>query len=460
MKTKIALIGRPNVGKSALFNRIVGKRFSIVDEMEGVTRDRLYGEGDFFGRPFQIIDTGGLDLSLELAFAEEVKQQAEIAIEEADSLILVVDGKIGITSLDETVARILKKTKKPLCLAVNKIDSEHQENLLAPFYKLGIQKVIPVSALQGHQIVELLETALTPCEEKKEEEEEAFGIKVALIGRPNGGKSTFLNAILNEERAVVSPIPGTTRDQIDAKVSYEGEAFTLIDTAGIRRKKAEHEVVDKFAAIRTERAIERADVCLLMLDSKTGFSHQDKRIMSQIEKAGKGCVLFFNKWDLIKDVRMEHCYKSLEIEASFIRHCPTIFGSAQTGRHLKEVFKAVQTVYHDRKQRISTGKLNQFLEKAMQRRHPPMIQGKRLRVYYLAQVTTEPPRFVFFVNDPKRMSETYKKYLINQFRETYRFSGTPLLFSLRGKKKQERSKARPSPTQPAQELIFETSSQS
>ncbi|CCB89895.1 ribosome biogenesis GTPase Der [Simkania negevensis] len=441
MKTKIALIGRPNVGKSALFNRIIGKRISIVDEMEGVTRDRLYGEGDFFGRPFEIIDTGGMDPTGEVAFAEEVRRQAEIAIEEADSLILVVDAIIGVTTLDEEVARVLKRTTKPLCLAVNKIDGEHQEPLLAPFYGLGIQEVIPVSAVQGRNVVELLEKALAPCPELEEEEDSAAGIKVALIGRPNVGKSTMINKLLNESRCVVSPIPGTTRDNIDVEVTFEGETFTFIDTAGIRRKKSEHDVVDKFAAIRTERAIERADVCLLMLDAQEGLSHQDKRIMNQIENAGKGCLLFFNKWDLIKGVRMEHCYKSLEIEASFIQYCPMIFGSAKTGRHLDQIFSELRNVYHDMHQRISTGKLNQFLEKAMQRRHPPMIQGKRLRVYYMAQVTTAPPRFIFFVNDPKRMNDAYKKYLINQFRDAYRFSGTPLFFSLRGKKPRDEKKS-------------------
>lgn len=456
MKTKIAIIGRPNVGKSALFNRIVGKRISIVDEMEGVTRDRLYGEGDLFGRPFEIIDTGGIDLAGEVVFADEVKQQAEIAIEEADSLILVVDGVVGVTQLDEEVARILKRTTKPLCLAVNKIDGEHQESFLAPFYQLGIQELIPISAIQGRNIAELLEKALTPCPEIEGEEESASGIKVALIGRTNVGKSTMINQLLDEERCVVSPIPGTTRDHVDVEVNYKGETFTFIDTAGIRRKKSEHEAVDKFATIRTERAIKRADVCLLMLDAEQGLSHQDKRIMNQIERAGKGCLLFFNKWDLIKGVRMEHCYKSLEIEASFISYCPTIFGSAKTGRHIDQIFSELAIVHHDLHQRISTGKLNQFLEKAMQRLSPPMIQGKRLRIYYMAQVTSAPPRFVFFINDAKRMSDTYKKYLINQFRKEYRFSGTPLFFSLRGKKPQKDRKVEKPTFVEESDLVFES----
>lgn len=440
MKTKIAIIGRPNVGKSALFNRILGQRVSIVDELEGVTRDRLYGEGDLFGCPFEIIDTGGIDLPDKSTFAKEIKQQAEIAIKEADSLILVVDGTTGITDLDEQIASVLQRTKKPLCLAVNKIDGEHQEFLLAPFYRLGIKEVLSISAIHGRNVAELLEKTLSPCSPSKCKGDAIISIKVALIGRPNVGKSTMINKLLDEKRCIVSSVPGTTRDNIDVEVSYEGETFTFIDTAGIRRKKSEHETVDKFAAVRTQCAIDRADVCLLMLDAQEGLSHQDKRIMNQIEKAGKGCLLFFNKWDLVKGIRMEHCHKSLEIEASFIRYCPTIFGSAKTGRHFEQIFSQLREVYHDLHQRISTGKLNQFLEKVMQRCHPPMVQGKRLRIYYMAQITTAPPRFVFFVNDKSRMTETYKKYLLNRFREVYRFLGTPLFFTLRGKKDYEESK--------------------
>ncbi|MCB1081190.1 MAG: ribosome biogenesis GTPase Der, partial [Chlamydiia bacterium] len=248
-KTKIAIIGRPNVGKSALFNRIIKKRVAIVDEMEGVTRDRLYGEAEAFGRSFEIIDTGGIDETHEIPFAEEVRRQAEIAVEEADSLIMVVDGRVGLTTLDENVAHLLLKSGKPLVLAVNKVDNAHEEGYTAPFYTLGIESVIPVSATHGHNVAELLELALAPCPEK--EEEETFqGIKVAIIGRPNVGKSTLINTLLNEERCVVSPIAGTTRDAIDVTVEFEGEMYTFIDTAGIRRKKSEHEVVDKFAAIR------------------------------------------------------------------------------------------------------------------------------------------------------------------------------------------------------------------
>ncbi len=435
MKTTIALIGRPNVGKSALFNRIVGKPISIVDEKEGVTRDRLYGSGNLFGHPFQVIDTGGLDFTGKTPFAQQIREQVERAIEEGDSLIIVVDGRVGVTCLDEQVVRLLRGSSKPLCLAVNKIDEEHQEELIAPFYGLGIPEVIPISAIQGRNVAELLERGLAPFKKPKGEKKGSAGMKVALIGRPNVGKSTMINHLLDQDRCIVSPISGTTRDHIDVDMQYDDQKFTFIDTAGVRRKKAELEVVDKFASIRTERAIDRADVCVLMLDARSGLSHQEKKIISQIERAGKGCLLFFNKWDLVRKVRMEHCSKSLELEAPFIKHAPTLFGSAKTGHNLKLLFDKLKEVYHDLNRRISTGKLNQFLEKAMSKQHPPMIQGKRLCIYYVSQTEAAPPRFLFFINNKKYLQKTYEKYLINRLRDSFRFSGTPLRFTFREKRR-------------------------
>ena len=439
-KIKVAIVGRPNVGKSALFNRICKKRIAIVDEMEGVTRDRLYADADYFGRPFEIIDTGGIDNQSELPFNEEVKRQAEIAIEEADSLIMVVDAKVGLTKLDQEVARILKRTDKPLCLAVNKVDDFSKESMTAPFYNLGIGNLVPISANHGLNVAELLGLALEHCRETEEVIAENT-IKVAVIGRPNVGKSTLINYLLDEDRCVVSPIAGTTRDAIDVTVvSKEGESFTFIDTAGIRRKKSEHDVVDKFAAIRTERAIQRADVCVLILDSLTGMNAQDKHIANQIEKEGKGCILLFNKWDLVKGFRMEHCLQGIKMEASFLNYCPTLFISALAGRNIEKIFPLIKEVHTQLHQRISTGQLNRFIEKSMQKYHPPMHQGKRLRIYYMAQINTAPPQFVFFVNFPTLMYESYKKYLINQFRETYGFTGAPLLFYL--KKRNQEKKGR------------------
>jgi len=452
-KTKIALIGRPNVGKSALFNRIAKKRIAIVDEMEGVTRDRLYADAELFGRSFEIIDTGGIDENSGIPFAEEVKRQAEIAVEEADGLIMVVDSRVGLTTLDENVAKLLLRSGKPVALAVNKVDNSNDESSTAPFYALGIEALLPVSATHGSNVAELLELALAPCPEV-EELESPDRIKVAIIGRTNVGKSTMINSLLDEERCVVSPIPGTTRDAIDVTVLFEESQFTFIDTAGIRRKKSEHEVVDKFAAIRTERAVERADICILMIDAEKGLTTQEKRIARMIEKRGKGCLIFCNKWDLVKGFRMEHCKKSLEIEASFLNYCPTLFGSALTGRKLVEIFPIIREIHKEMRKRISTGQLNKFIEKAIQRVHPPMIKGKRLRIYYMAQVDYAPPRFVFFVNNPDFLADSYKKYLVNQFRLAYKFTGVPLVFYLKGKKRQLKQSARQEPSFLEEDLLF------
>lgn len=437
-RPKLAIVGRPNVGKSALFNRICKEKIAIVDEAEGVTRDRLYAEGEFFGLDFEVIDTGGIDPRSKIPFNEEVRRQAEIAIEEADTIIQVVDGQVGATTLDREVAKILLCTKKPVCLAVNKIDNLDQVSLMHHFHSLGISSVIPVSAAQGWHIAELLEAAFhsfaPPLEEKEEKEE---SIKVAIVGRPNVGKSSLANYLLDEERCIVSPIAGTTRDSIDVSFSHEGHLYTLIDTAGIRRKGGEHEVVDKFAAIRTERAIERADLCLLLIDVQEGLTLQDKKIVNRIEEAGKGCILLFNKWDLVKGVRMEHCLSRIEEEASFLKHCPKLFISATTGRNVDKILAFVQEVYQESKKRITTHQLNKFIEGAIQRNHPPMIMGKRLRIYYMAQVSIAPPTFVLFVNHRHLLPQFYRKYLYNQFREAYSFTGVPIQLYLKGKEKRE-----------------------
>lgn len=445
---KLAIVGRPNVGKSALFNRICKKKIAIVDEAEGITRDRLYADTDLFGFPFQAIDTGGINPRSKIPFNEEIKRQAEIAIEEADSIIMVVDGQVGMTDLDFELARVLQRTKKPLCLAVNKIDDQSQEGSIYQFQTLGIARKVAVSATQSWHIAELLETAFLDFPKDQIEKPSILPISIAIVGRPNVGKSSLVNYLLDENRCIVSPIPGTTRDSIDISFTKDGTLYTLIDTAGIRRKHAEHEVVDKFAAIRTERAIERADHCLLMLDAQEGMTMQEKKIANAIEAAGKGCILLFNKWDLVKGFRMEHCLKEVEDGASFLKHCPKIFISARTGRNVDQIFDVVQQVHADSQKRITTHQLNKFIGTSMQKTHPPMIMGKRLRIYYMAQVAIQPPKFILFVNYPNLMTESYKKYLYNQFRETYGFIGVPLTMHLKGKKKTKEEKRSGNTTSP------------
>ncbi len=433
---RIAIVGRPNVGKSALFNRICKKRIAIVDEAEGITRDRLYAEADFFGKPFQVIDTGGIDHHSTETYQEAIRNQAAIAIQEADSIIMVVDATIGITPLDLELSRHLHKIQKPLCLAVNKVDSQTNESLKYEFMGLGIARMISVSAAQGWHIAELLEMALTDVPERQEEPE-IDSVRVAIVGKPNVGKSSLLNYLLGEERAIVSPVPGTTRDSIDAVVEQEGQLFTFIDTAGIRRKRAEHEVVDKFAAIRTERAISRSDVCLMLLDATEGVTSQDKKIANLVHELKKGCIILVNKWDLVKGILMEHCLRGIREEMPFLAHCPIFVMSASSGRNVDKIFPSIQEVYKNARTRITTHTLNKFIEAAIMRNHPPMIRGKRLRIYYMTQVATEPPQFVLFINKLDLMNPSYLRYLMNQFRDKFGLIGAPIFFHLKGKKLRE-----------------------
>lgn len=432
---KIAIVGRPNVGKSALFNAICKKRISIVDEQEGITRDRLYSRTDFFGYPFEIIDTGGIEVHSNADFIKEIKQQAEIAIEEADSIIMVVDAKVGVQPLDVEVAKILHSKDKPICLAINKIDNPNDLIFTHQFSQLGIPKMTPVSASHGFQIAELLESALVSFDKNERPEEKQELTKIAIVGRPNVGKSLLLNALLGEERSIVSPIAGTTRDAIDTTIAFNGKEYLLIDTAGIRRKQKEKEVVEKFAAIRSEQALERADIIILVMDAMQGMTSEEKRIASLIEKEEKGCLLLFNKWDLVKGFRMEHCLKSIEEEVPFFSHCPKIFMSAKTGRNLDKIFPAIEKIQHSMTNRIPTPALNKCLVQAMQKYHPAVIKGKRLRIYYMAQVDISPPRFLLFVNIPSLMEANYKKYLVSQLRKSFDFEGVPLMLELRGKEK-------------------------
>jgi GTPase len=430
---KVAIIGRPNVGKSALFNRICGKRKAIVDEAVGITRDRLYAQADFFGRPFTVIDTGGLDSRSTAPFNPEIKSQTELAIREADALIFVVDGEVGITDLDAEVASLLLRIQKPVCLAVNKVDDAAQEWRLHAFHSLAIQPIFGISALHARGLTEMLGYLLSRLPHDPSPDLCAEDIRVALIGRPNVGKSTLLNFYVGEQRSIVSPHAGTTRDTVDAQIAHGDFRLRILDTAGIRQRKSQAEVVDKFAAIRTEEAIRAADVCVLLGDSRDGLTAFEKRIATTIEEAGKGCVLAFNKWDLVKQCRMEHAAKKVREESAFLNHCPLLFISATTGRNLEPLLNTICDVAQGGRQTISTGRLNRFLEEAMQRLHPPVILQRRLRIYYMTQVGHAPPRFLLFVNDPRLMADSYHRYLVNQFRLVFGCSGNPVLFSLKGK---------------------------
>lgn len=430
---KVAIVGRPNVGKSQLFNAIVKKRISIVDEDEGTTRDRIYARGEFFGYPFELIDTGGIDVRSKADFVKEIKQQAEIAIQEADSIIMVVDGRLDLQLLDEEVAKILHQSEKPITLAVNKLDHDTSERMIAPFRALGFTNVVPISAIHTLHIAELLDAALREFD-KTEIAEAAPGLfKIAIVGRPNVGKSHLLNTLIGEERSVVSPIAGTTRDAIDTVVKFQDQEYVFIDTAGIRRSAKEKEVVEKFAAIRTREALERCDLALMVIDAGMGLTAEEKKIIRQVEDAGKACILLINKWDLAKGFRMEHAFKALDLQEPFFEHVPKLIISAKTGRNIEKIFPAIASIRAAYEKRITTGTLNKCLVKAMQLYHPPFIGGKRLRVYYLAQIDTKPPRFVLFVNSPLLMDQGYKKYLINQIRDTFDFQGVPLILELRGK---------------------------
>jgi len=436
-KPKIALLGRPNVGKSSLFNRICKKRLSIVHEEEGVTRDLLYSESTFFQKPFEIIDTGGIDPKSQVAFKELIETQAKLGAKEADILVLVVDGQIGPTQLDSEVVKFLFTLKKPIILAVNKIDSGKDREIIHSFHSLGVKDIVLVSALHNYGIEDLLEVALKDYPETEVETEEEKHPRVALIGRPNVGKSTLFNHLLNENRSIVSEIAGTTRDQIDVKIERDGKSYTFIDTAGIVRKNKEKSVIDKFSAIRTERAVDNANICVLLINVNEGLTSQEKRILSMVESKGKGCIVLLNKWDLVKGFRMEYTLKQLREQNPLLKDVPILVISAKTKRNIDKVLPAIDSVYQSLCNRISTGQLNKFIERAMQVNAPPRIQGKRLRVYYLTQVGRFPPSFILFVNYPKLFCPTYKKYLINQMQQTFDLKGTFISFFIRGKKAEE-----------------------
>ncbi|MGA9350856.1 MAG: ribosome biogenesis GTPase Der [Anaerolineae bacterium] len=431
-KPIVAIVGRPNVGKSTLFNRLAGKRLAITDEVPGTTRDRLYAEAEWGGLNFILVDTGGLELTSDDDLIAQVRAQAQIAIAEADVILFLVDVKDGLTTGDEEVAQVLHRSAKPVLLVANKADNRPLREAAVEFYALGLGELYPISALHGTGTGDLLDQVVGafPVEE---EEEELEAVKIAIVGRPNVGKSSLLNKILGQERAIVHEAPGTTRDAIDTPMEWEGQPVVLIDTAGIRRKGRIQRGVEKYSVLRALRAIDRADVALLLLDAVDGVTAQDAHIAGYILEEAKSVVVVVNKWDLVeKDAGTMQAYEQhVRTTLRFLDYVPVLFASALTGQRVDQVLPTALRVQEERLIRIPTSELNRILQEAVARHAPPSKAGKRLKFYYATQAAVDPPTFVFFVNDPRLVHFSYERYLENRLREHYGFLGTPLRLSFR-----------------------------
>ncbi len=431
----IAIVGRPNVGKSTLFNRIAGERISIVEDIPGVTRDRIYATGEWLGREFSIIDTGGIDLSDE-PFMEQIKHQAEIAIDEADVIIFVASGKEGVTDADEFVSRILYKSNKPVILAVNKVDNPEMRNDIFEFYSLGLGEPYPVSGSHGLGLGDVLDEAVKHFSTEIEPEEEGI-IKFSLIGRPNVGKSSLINAILGEERVIVSDIEGTTRDAVDTEfVDDNGQKFIMIDTAGMRKRGKVYESTEKYSVMRAMRAIERSDVVLFVINGEEGIREQDKRIAGYAHEAGRGMVIVVNKWDLVK--KDTHTMKAFEEkirdEFQYLDYAPIIFVSAETKQRLNKLPALIEEVSKNQSMRIPSALLNDVIMDAVAINPTPTDKGRRLKIFYSTQVAIKPPTFVVFVNEEELMHFSYSRFLENQIRKAFTFEGTPIRIISRRRK--------------------------
>lgn len=438
-KPIVAIVGRPNVGKSTLFNFIAKKRVSIVEDLPGVTRDRIYMDAEWLGREFTMIDTGGIEIETTDRILAATRHQAQLAIEEADVIIFVVDGKTGITTADEEVAAMLRSTRKPVVLAVNKIDSPKDEPAVYEFYNLGLGDPIAISATNALSIGDLLDRVIELLPQTEDAEEDDDVIKVAFIGRPNVGKSSLVNALLGEERVIVSDIPGTTRDAIDTYFEKDGTKFILIDTAGMRRKARINQPVERYSVIRSLRAVERADVVLMVIDAVDGVTEQDKKIAGYAHEAGRGIIIVVNKWDLIeKDSKTALRYtENIRSEMAFIQYAPVLFTSALTKQRVQRISELVKFVAEQHAMRVQTSVLNQVIEDAIRINPPPTGKGTRLKIFYTTQAEVKPPTFIFFVNEPEIMHFSYLRYLENKLREAFGFEGTPLRLVVRGRKEEE-----------------------
>ncbi len=436
MKPLVAIVGRPNVGKSMLFNRIVGERLAIVEDTPGVTRDRLYSECEWNGVKFDVVDTGGIEPSTDDEILLFIREQAQIAIDTADVIVLVTELGTGVTAADRDVARMLLKSRKPVVLAVNKCDKTGLPDAgFYEFYSLGLGDPIAVSAVHGHGTGDMLDACVEAFPETTGEDEEDDRIRVAVIGKPNVGKSSLVNLILGEKRCIVSNIAGTTRDAIDSRFDNDYGKYVFIDTAGIRRKSKVDDRIEKFSVMRAQLAIERADVCLIMLDAREGVTEQDTKIAGLAHEAGKASIVIVNKWDLIEkdDKTMDKLRKRIEGDLSFMSYAPILFISAVTGQRVDRIFELVNYVNDQSAMRITTGMLNNVLADAQARVQPPTDKGKRLKIYYMTQTGVRPPNFVIFCNNRELFHFSYQRYLENQIRSVFGLEGTPIRLVIRQK---------------------------
>ena len=434
MKPLVAIVGRPNVGKSMLFNKLIGKRLAIVEDTPGVTRDRIYGECEWVGRKFMLVDTGGIEPNTDDQILTFMREQAQIAIDHADVIIFLTDIKTGLTASDQEVATMLLKSGKPIVLAVNKMDST---GALDPdyyeFYNLGMGDPVAVSAVHGHGTGDLLDRCIEYFPPESEEDEEDDTIKVAVIGKPNVGKSSLVNRILGQERVIVSNVAGTTRDAIDSYFENETGKYVFIDTAGMRKKSKVDESIERYSVLRATMAIDRADVCLIMIDATEGVTEQDTKVAGLAHEAGKACIIVVNKWDLVeKDGKtMDHMREDVRRDLAYMTYAPVLFISAATGQRVPRLFELINYVHEQSCTRITTGMLNNVLEDAQTRVQPPTDKGRRLKIYYMTQVGVKPPHFVVFCNDARLFHFSYRRYLENCIRNVFGLEGTPIVLTVR-----------------------------
>ncbi len=464
MKPLVAIVGRPNVGKSTFFNRMLGERVAVVEDLPGTTRDRLYGDTDWNGRTFTLIDTGGLEFGSDIPVGhvgldgqsgdlmEHVQAQAELAIEEADVIVFMVDAISGTTAADEEVAQVLRRTKKPIIVAANKADNATRRMDAVEFYNLGLGEPIVLSSVQGTGTGDLLDRIveeLPLADEEDGDDEEDETPHIAIVGRPNVGKSSLLNAIVGSDRAIVSNVPGTTRDAIDTEIEFQGRKLIMIDTAGIRRRGRIGPGIEKYSVLRSSRAIERCDVALILIDASVGIAAQDMHIAGEVAEAAKGVIIIINKWDLAQEQRRaereedvlphpddeietaEHYRKIVQEEFKFMPYAPVIFASAKTGYHVQSILEAVMHIAEMRFLRVPTSRLNEVVQDAIRRHHPAIIRNKPLKVYYATQTRVNPPTFTFFINDVEAMHFSYERYLENRLREAFDFRGTGIRLQFR-----------------------------